>query len=229
MGSQVSAEFAGEVTELEIVGHAALPRAEAMLTFETLQRVVPDAARQTALVELRRGADREAFTDEARRALGFTGQDISVPDLPDDLVNFGRVDAAPAVVAGSMAVVAIATLVHALIISTRRQRRDLAVLRTIGFTGGQVLAVVAWQATAMVLAAALVAVPVGIVLGRWAWLIFADELRVVGQPVVPDPRRGRRDIGRAPDGQRRRRGHRPPVGRTPRPPPRCGPSDPCPD
>ena len=44
---------------------------------------------------------------------------------------------------------------------------------------------VAWQATAMVLAAALVAVPVGIVLGRWAWLIFADELRVVGQPVVP--------------------------------------------
>ncbi|HEY8057378.1 MAG TPA: FtsX-like permease family protein, partial [Acidimicrobiales bacterium] len=113
VGSHVSAEFAGEVTELEIVGHAALPRAEAMLTFETLQRMVPDAARQTALVELREGADREAFIDEARRALGFTGQDISVPDLPDDLVNFGRVDAAPAVVAGSMAVVAIATLVHA--------------------------------------------------------------------------------------------------------------------
>jgi ABC-type antimicrobial peptide transport system permease subunit len=84
-----------------------------------------------------------------------------------------------------MAVVAIATLVHALVVSTRRQRRDLAVLRTVGFTRGQVLSVVAWQATAMVLAAALVAIPVGIVLGRWAWLIFADELRVVGQPVVP--------------------------------------------
>ena len=185
VGSELSAEFGGEVTELEIVGHAALPRAEAMLTFETLQRVVPDAARQTALVELREGADREAFTDDARRALGFTGQDISVPDLPDDLVNFGRVDAAPAVVAGSMAVVAIATLVHALVTTTRRQRRDLAVLRTVGFTRRQVLAVVAWQATALVLAAALVAVPVGIVLGRWAWLIFADELRVVGRPVVP--------------------------------------------
>ena len=185
VGSEVSAEFAGEVTELEIVGHAALPRAEAMLTFETLQRVVPDAARQTALVELREGADQEAFTEEARRALGFTGQDISVPDLPDDLVNFGRVDAAPAAMAGSMAVVAIATLVHALVTTTRRQRRDLAVLRTVGFTRRQVLAVVAWQATALVLAAALVAVPVGIVLGRWAWLIFADELRVVGRPVVP--------------------------------------------
>ena len=84
-----------------------------------------------------------------------------------------------------MAVVAIATLVHALVTTTRRQRRDLAVLRTVGFTRRQVQSVVAWQATALVLAAALVAVPVGIVLGRWAWLIFADELRVVGRPVVP--------------------------------------------
>lgn len=117
--------------------------------------------------------------------LAFTGQDVKLPELPDDLVNFGRVDSAPAVVAGSMALVAAATLIHALITTVRRRRRDLALLRTLGFTGRQLLTTVAWQATVLVGFAALVAVPVGIVVGRWAWSIFASELRVVAQPIVP--------------------------------------------
>ncbi len=187
VGSSVPARFGENETELDIVGHAALPRADALLTFETLQVLAPRTARQTALVDLREGADADAFVERIRVSLAFTGQDVKLPALPDDLVNFGRVDSAPAVVAGSMALVAAATLVHALITTVRRRRRDLALLRTLGFTGRQLLTAVAWQAAVIVGFAALVAVPVGIVVGRWAWSIFATELRVVGEPVVPAP------------------------------------------
>ena len=185
IGTSVPARFGENETDLDIVGHAALPRADALLTFETLQVLAPRTARQTALVDLREGADADAFLERIRVPLAFTGQDVKLPELPDDLVNFGRVDSAPAVVAGSMALVAAATLIHALITTVRRRRRDLALLRTLGFTGRQLLTTVAWQATVLVGFAALVAVPVGIVVGRWAWSIFASELRVVAQPIVP--------------------------------------------
>ena len=44
-------------------------------------------------------------------------------------------------------VLAVAALGHTLVSSIRRRRRDLATLKTLGFTRGQVSATVAWQAT----------------------------------------------------------------------------------
>jgi putative ABC transport system permease protein len=137
-------------------------------------------------VDLRPGTDVEAFVERVKSPpVARTEQDIQVPVLPDDLVNFGRVDAAPALVAGSMALVAVATLLHALVSTVRRRLRDVAVLRVLGFTGRQVLATVSWQATTLVLVAAVPALLIGVVVGRWAWQYFADELRVVNEPVVP--------------------------------------------
>ena len=46
----------------------------------------------------------------------------------------------------SLGVLALATITHLLVTSVRRRRRDLAVLRAIGFTRGQVRTTVAGQA-----------------------------------------------------------------------------------
>jgi hypothetical protein len=186
IGERLTARFGGEELELEVVGHAAIPAADAIITFESLQRLAPESARQVVLVDLRPGTDVEAFVERVKSPpVARTEQDIQVPVLPDDLVNFGRVDAAPALVAGSMALVAVATLLHALVSTVRRRLRDVAVLRVLGFTGRQVLATVSWQATTLVLVAAVPALLIGVVVGRWAWQYFADELRVVNEPVVP--------------------------------------------
>jgi hypothetical protein len=185
VGDVLTVVYGGAEAELEVVGLAAVPRAEAMLTFEGLQQLTPEAARQTALVDLEPGADLDAFVDRAFTAIGYTGQDIALPDLPDDLVNFGRVDAAPAVIAAVMSLVAVATLAHALITTVRRRRRDLAVLRALGLTRRQVLVTVAWQAAVIVVLATLLALPVGVVAGRWAWILFAGELNVISVPIVP--------------------------------------------
>jgi ABC-type lipoprotein release transport system permease subunit len=72
-----------------------------------------------------------------------------------------------------------------LIASVRRRRRELAMLKTLGFTGRQLAGAVAWQSIIAVGIGTLIGVPVGIVLGRWLWDLFAQEINAVPAPTVP--------------------------------------------
>jgi predicted lysophospholipase L1 biosynthesis ABC-type transport system permease subunit len=78
-----------------------------------------------------------------------------------------------------------AALAHALAAGVRRRRRDLAILKTLGFTRSQVAATVAWQATTIVAVAALIGVPLGLGIGRLLWNLFATNLGVLPEAVVP--------------------------------------------
>jgi len=106
---------------------------------------------------------------------------------PVDLLNFGEVQSMPLLLGGSLGVLALATITHLLITSVRRRRRDLAVLRTIGFTRAQVRSTVAWQAATLVTMALVIGVPVGIACGRLAWIIFARQIGIVAVIDVPLP------------------------------------------
>ncbi len=87
--------------------------------------------------------------------------------------------------AGLLALLAAATIGHLLVSSVRRRHHDLAVLKSLGFVRRQVAAVVAWQATALVLIALAIGAPVGAALGRWAWGLLANQLGIVPSPVTP--------------------------------------------
>jgi len=67
----------------------------------------------------------------------------------------------------------------------RRRRRDLALLKTLGFTRRQLLAAVAWQASVAAAVGIVVGVPLGIVSGRWLWTLFAREIFAVPDASVP--------------------------------------------
>jgi len=79
----------------------------------------------------------------------------------------------------------VAALGLTLVSSVRRRRRDLALLKTLGFTRRQLGAAVAWQSTVVAAAGLIIGVPLGIAVGRWLWLAFARELSAVPDPVVP--------------------------------------------
>jgi ABC-type lipoprotein release transport system permease subunit len=66
----------------------------------------------------------------------------------------------------------------------RRRSRELALLKTLGFVRGQVVAAVIWQAVVIVAIGAVVGVPLGVAAGRFLWVSFAAELYVVPQPVI---------------------------------------------
>jgi putative ABC transport system permease protein len=67
----------------------------------------------------------------------------------------------------------------------RRQRRELGVLRALGFSRRQVRRSVAWLASVTMVVAVLIGVPLGMALGRWGWGRLAHNLGVPARPVVP--------------------------------------------
>jgi ABC-type lipoprotein release transport system permease subunit len=91
----------------------------------------------------------------------------------------------PLVLAALLSVTALAAMIHTLISTTRRRRRDLAILKTIGFVRRQVVSTIAWQSAAIVVLALILGIPGGIAAGRWGWRLFADQIAVVPSSDVP--------------------------------------------
>lgn len=147
---------------------------------------VPAPPFDTLLVRFRPGIGPQAAIDalasRVARAGAFT---VTASATPTDLVNFGRVQDLPFLLGAALSVLALLTIAHLLVTSVRRRRRDFAVLRTLGFTRGQVRRAVAWQAGTLASAALVIGIPLGIVCGRLAWRIFASQLGIL--PVVHIP------------------------------------------
>jgi ABC-type lipoprotein release transport system permease subunit len=87
--------------------------------------------------------------------------------------------------AGLLALLGTGVLAHTLFTSATAQRRQLAVLKSIGFDRGDVAATVRWHAIAVVVACLCLAVPVGLAVGRTLWTRFADGLGVAGDALTP--------------------------------------------
>ena len=91
----------------------------------------------------------------------------------------------PLALGSAMAGGAILVLGLALTGFVRQRRRELAILKTVGFTRSQVRSAVLWQG-ALALATALgIGVPLGVVGGRWLWSRFASDIGVDPTASVP--------------------------------------------
>jgi len=116
-----------------------------------------------------------------------TGQNyVGTPFTPTTLVNFGEAVDFPLILGLVLAIFGAATLTHLLVVSVGRRRREMGLLKALGFVSRQVGATVYWQATTVTLIGLVVGVPVGVALGRVVWRAFALNVGVVPEPVV-DP------------------------------------------
>lgn len=121
----------------------------------------------------------------ARLIAEFGESNVSGVTRPGEVENLARILGVPWLLAGALAVLTVATIAHAIVLTTRRRSRDLAILKTLGFLRRQVRSAVAWQAGAFVVLACVMAVPAGIAAGRWAWVQLADRIGVAASPSVP--------------------------------------------
>jgi hypothetical protein len=104
---------------------------------------------------------------------------------PAEIENYRSIGATPDVLALTLAAGAVAGLALTLGASVRRRRRDLALLRTFGFTRRQLLASIAWQASVAGVIGLVLGLPLGILIGRWLWILFARYIDAVPQPTIP--------------------------------------------
>jgi hypothetical protein len=110
---------------------------------------------------------------------------VTEPTVPGAVRNLERVSSWPALLTLIVGLLALSGFVHALVVMVRRQRGQLAVLQALGFRRRQLTATVSWYATALVVPALVIGVPVGVVAGRWGWGVFASNLGVPPVPNVP--------------------------------------------
>lgn len=104
---------------------------------------------------------------------------------PAEIENYRSIGDTPSFLALGLAAGASAALGLTLIASVRRRRRELAMLRALGFTGRQLRSTIAWQASVAGVSGVVAGVPLGIVLGRWLWTLFARYINAVPEPTVP--------------------------------------------
>ncbi len=103
---------------------------------------------------------------------------------PTALVNFGEAVNFPLIFGAMLAVFGAATLIHLLVVSVSRRRREIGLLKALGFVNGQVAATVAWQATTVAIVGIVIGVPLGILIGRAMWSAFASNLGFVPVSIV---------------------------------------------
>jgi ABC-type lipoprotein release transport system permease subunit len=104
---------------------------------------------------------------------------------PAEIVNYRTMGTTPAILGGGLALGAVVALALTLVASVRRRRRELALLKTLGFVRRQLASAVAWQSSIAVAIGVVIGVPIGIVLGRVLWNLFAHEIDAVPVPSVP--------------------------------------------
>jgi hypothetical protein len=152
------------------------------LVFVRLRDTVSAAAGQA---DMNRIAD---FSDKVFAAdPNATGDSVEVLGVqhPAEIVNYQSTGATPVILAAGLGVGAVVALALTLMASVRRRRRDLALLKTLGFTSRQLSATIAWQASVIALVATIIGVPIGIAAGRQLWTLFARNIDAVPQPTVP--------------------------------------------
>ena len=153
---------------------------------------------QIVLVRLKRGvtakvgrADMQRIASASNRVLAKDPQasynNVSVEGVlrPVQIVNYRSIGSTPIVLSLGLALGAILALGFTLAASVRRRRRDLALLKTLGFTQRQLASAVAWQATVAAVVGIVVGIPSGIFVGRELWILFARNINAVPFATVP--------------------------------------------
>jgi ABC-type antimicrobial peptide transport system permease subunit len=117
--------------------------------------------------------------------IASNGGSVLPVQRPAQIINYGSLGTTPLLLGAALALGAVSALGITLVTSVRRRRRDLAILKTLGFTGRQLATAVSVQAGVAAVIGCAVGIPAGIAVGRVLWDLFAGEINAVPHPTVP--------------------------------------------
>lgn len=137
---------------------------------------------QSLVVRFASGVDRKAAIASIVRDFGGSTR-LAGP--PGDLRNLQRLRSVPWLLASLIVVLALASLVHALVTMLQRHRQDLAVLAALGMTTRQRRRVGVGSGLLVIGLSVVIGVPAGLVVGRLVWRVVARRVFIPSGPVMP--------------------------------------------
>jgi hypothetical protein len=193
VGDTVDVRGSRRTIAMRVVGAAVLPyllwesRGVALgdgglVTLAALRSLVPVTTVSRILVRIAPGVDPEREVGKLTRA---TSTFWSPQARPPEVEKITHVRSVPYLLVALIAVTAIAALAHLLVATTRRRRREIAILKTLGLSRRGVGASVLVQSATTALIGCLLGIPLGVVGGFWAWNTLANRMGVIAEPVLP--------------------------------------------
>ena len=128
------------------------------------------------------GADRDATTSALRGQFPGT---VLTPTIPGDIEELRRVRYLPQLLALFLAVLAAGTLANTIVTSVRRRRRDLAVLKAVGFRRRDLAGTIAFQSTTLAVIALVFGLPLGVATGNVVWRLVIESVGIRVDAVLP--------------------------------------------
>ena len=195
VGDTVTATASNGRTErLHIVGETLLPALNsnsptlgadegAEMTRDGLARLDPDLRQEVDFVLIRLAPG--VSLKELRTRFGTADYVVTGASPPSYIASYGDVRSTPFVLAALITVLGVGVLAHLLITSVRSNRRELAVIKTIGGRRRQVLGIVIVQALLLTGVALAVGLVLGVALGRGAWTRFVTGLGLAPSTDIP--------------------------------------------
>jgi|tagenome__1003787_1003787.scaffolds.fasta_scaffold20972526_2 ABC-type lipoprotein release transport system permease subunit len=202
IGDSVTVAQTQEERDYEIVGQIALPQLGdaqpladgALMTDAGITAITEAGENEThfLLIALARGASaapvnrRLAKIDKVAAAATDEPQALDHGRAaPVEVTRLQQIHWLPTILAALLATLALLAIGHALVTSVRRRRRELALLKTMGFGHRQLRATVAWQATTLAVIGLVVGLPIGLLVGNAVWAAIAHGLGVGSNPTMP--------------------------------------------
>ena len=153
----------------------------AWLTPQTLDAVAPPSTagvelERLVVVRFRATVDVGAATRRLSKRIDPAIASGEGRQVPVELSNLRNVRRLPSLLAGFLALLAVAALGHVLATSVRRRRREFAVLRALGISGRGVRLILFAQGSAVAATGILLGVPLGLAVGRTGWQAVADQV-----------------------------------------------------
>ena len=138
-----------------------------------------------AIATIRPDVDQRAAFAALDKRFPYGITDESVPHPPGPVRNLDQIARLPFVLALFFAFLGAAALIHAVFMTAIERRRDIAILRSLGFTCRQGVGVLVAAATSLALVALVIGIPLGVLTGRIGWNTVASGNFVVPLPATP--------------------------------------------
>lgn len=181
---------AGTTRELEIVGVVVPPDSlnpgrGIVTTPEGFEAFGEDEYLPILTLRYAPDVDRDVVETTLATDYGLLSDQLTVAEPPELLSQLERVRPTLIALAVFLGLLGVIGLVHFLLLSAGRRRLDSAVLRALGFVRAQTVAVAVWQAATIAIIGVGVGVPLGVIIGRSAWIESVDQLGIVDAPTTP--------------------------------------------
>lgn len=192
IGETVEVDAGSGAVELTVSGTLVVPELTGLgtglgdggvITLAALERLAPRAQPNLALLAFRPGGRDGAVESFTARSQDV--QPLAEPYLPAALYQFIRIEGAFALLGVLVVLLALGTVVHSIVGAGQHRRREVAILRALGFTRRQVMASALSHAATCAVVALTLGLPLGVAVGRLAWIALRSRLGLPDGPAVP--------------------------------------------